>query len=983
MTPTSPLVQLPPNLLTALGLSTFVAFDVETTGLDPAHEQIIEVGAVRFQSGVEVESFSELIHCKKPLPPLIRKMTGITDELLVEAPSPKKVLSELLDFIGDDVLVGQNISFDLGFLKADLQRCKLSKDFTEPLCVDTALLARVLLSTLPARGLSSLSRYFNLPPEASHRALPDARQSGLVLQSLLSYFSRVDLKTVDLLRRLAQGMDHPSAWIFSAWADYLMKTPALEAHFQAYQLPFLRDNFLGRSPRGQSFSESRNQGDETPNFKEINPQGIENFFQSQGELAQYLHGYEPRQEQLEMASVCTQTFNTGGILAVEAGTGVGKSLAYLAPAIAWSQANQAAAERVIVSTNTINLQEQLFYKDLPLLAESDSDSFCAVLLKGRNNYLCRSRWERLTSEQPLRLSTSERLAALSLALWATQTLTGDVSEVATFHGEGSTSLWNQIASESGSCRGGKCQLRGICFHARVRQVAAKAHVVVINHALLLSDLAADHVPIGAYRTLVVDEAHHLEKAAAQHLGIELNFWRFRFLCRRLYEAEGPPTGVLARMLLGLGTVLDKHPATPGLTKVLEEASTQIVQLRRTALDFFTKLTAKLRSQVAGGEKDYTPKLRLRDPAKFLQEELLGQIPLLDNLQKTEKSLRQIITALSEIPLTALPRGSEWADDLNGALEELQQSKQAFTFFVSPADTNWVYWAELPRTSEKSSVHDFNVLLYAAPLNTDEILRLKLFDPLRSVILTSATLTVANRFHYITRKIGLSEAQNLTTLKLGSPFDFSRQMRIVLPAFLPTPRHADFETELTQLLLGVLRQVPHSTLGLFTSYRALRAVGETLEKELPGRPLLIQGQNGSRDHLLRSFRETPGAILLGTDSFWEGIDVVGEALELLIVAKLPFEVPSEPLVEAKLEKLKNEGKDPFMYYTVPEAVIRLRQGIGRLIRSKTDRGAALICDSRLLHNRYGQAFLDSLPVPVRVFQDQDDLLKELESFFGKI
>ncbi len=968
---------LPPDLLPALGLDSFVAFDVETTGLDPAYDRIIEVGAARFQDGREVAHFESFLHYSRPLPAAIRSLTGIKDEMLAEAPAERRVLPDLLKFIGDDPLAGHHISFDLGFLQAGAARLGLP-DQTQRPCADSALLARVLLPMLPSRSLTSLGRYFNVNCDERHRALSDARRTGEVLLHLLSYFPRVELKSVDLLRRIADELDHPSAGIFSAWSNYLMRSASLESGFRPFQLAGLRDNILGKLAPPKNPRERSSEDNESDSHDQIPEKEVEKIFASEGTLARYFSGFEFRPEQMQMAVKTSQVFNRGGILAVEAGTGVGKSLAYLVPAIFWAQANSERCERVIVSTNTINLQEQLFYKDLPLLSEVISEPFCAVLQKGRNNYLCRSRWENLVTEHPLRLSNSERLALLSLVLWAGQTRSGDIAEVSAFHGEGANTLWSRLASEGGACRGRRCQealQNGRCFHSRIRAAAARAHVVIVNHALLLADLAAEHVPLGAYSTLVVDEAHHLEKAAAQQLGKELTFWGIRFWSNRAYDPEGVTSGLLARILLGSGAALTDHPLLPGFKNSLEETANRVITLKRVAEDFFQHLTSAVRQEIPATENGYTQKLRLREPAAFLRIGELAEVPLLISLKAAEESLRQAIAVLLEIPVAALPRAEEWRDELGALLEELQQIKETFVFYFAPPDGNWVYWAELPRKQEH------HALLYAAPLNAGEILREQLLQPLRSVILTSATLTVTDRFHYFLRKIGLKEAENVAGLQLGSPFHYQEQMLIGLPAFLPSPRHPNFEFEMTQMLLETINRLPRGTLGLFTSHRMLQAVSRSLEQASLTRPLLVQGQGAARDQLLRQFREQPGSILLGTDSFWEGIDVVGEALELLLVAKLPFEVPSEPLVEARLEKLKAEGKDPFLYYTVPEAIIRLRQGIGRLIRSRTDRGAAIICDSRLINSRYGEAFLQSLPLPVKIFADFPEMIQELESFFA--
>lgn len=968
----STMPKLPSDLLPALGLSDFVALSIETSGSDPVFERLIEVGAVRFSEGREVNHFSALIRHKEPLSPAVANFTCINPEDLTKAKSERRVLPELLDFIGDDPVVGHNLNFVLAFLDPALKRLDFSSLRDDRALADSGLLARVLLPTLPGRTLSVLAQYFNLDAGNCDRALPKARLTAQLFLLFLSYFKRVDVKDVDVLRRIGEGFNHPSAWIFPAWFNYLMLSPSLESNMRPYQVPYLRDNLVGKLPRATRFS-----GDESSDeaeFESVDVCEVKAFFAPEGDLAQTFPHFEVRPEQEEMAAACAEVFDQGGVLAVEAGTGVGKSLAYLVPALRWAQANSDQGERVIVSTNTINLQEQLFYKDLPQLVESLPDPFSAVLLKGRSNYLCLTRWDNLITENPLRLTNSERLAILPLVLWTSQTRTGDISEVGAFGGEGSAALWGQLASEPGSCRGARCQSRGRCFHTRARNAASRAHVVVVNHALLMADLAADHQPIGSYQALVVDEAHHLERAASQHLGRELNYFMFRYWAGRMYESEGLATGILARILQRVSMMVSDHPVLPALKGALQDAGFQAGMLRQAALEFFQALTSSLREQVPRQDTGYTPKLRLRDPAAFLQSGSLAEAPLMLALMAVEKSLRQILAALDDISATTLPRVQEWKDEISGALEELLQFKDTFIFFFSPADEAWVFWAELPRRQE------YSAQLYAAPLNASEVLRDRLFNGLRTCVLTSATLTVAGRFHYFLRKVGLSDAPDVHTLKLGSPFDLQRQMLIGLPAFLPSPRSPDFESRIIDLAREVIRRVPRGTLGLFTSYRGLRSVSEALSLEMPGRNLLVQGQNGSRDQLLRRFREEPGSVLLGTDSFWEGIDVVGEALELLLVAKLPFEVPSEPVVEARLEKLKAEGKDPFMFYTVPEAVIRLRQGVGRLIRSKTDRGAALICDSRLVRYQYGQAFLESLPVTVQVFNTPAEMVEALEKFF---
>ncbi|TKJ41015.1 hypothetical protein CEE37_04950 [candidate division LCP-89 bacterium B3_LCP] len=966
--------KLPPDLFKAMGLSSFVAFDLETTGLDASKERIIEVGAVRFQDGSETEHFGSLVSCPFPLQPFITELTGISSDMLTGKPAEGEVVAELLEFIGDDPVVGHNVNFDLSFLKAAFKRAKTGKRSPKLLAVDTALISRVLLPTLPSRSLSALGNHFNLDTKVKHRATEDARRTGQLLRHLLAMFSQVDIKHVDLLRRISKGMNHPSDWIFPAWADYLMQTSTVEGAFQPHRLSFLSDNILGKLPDPISAEAAEAQTADEDTYCEIDSDNVSSFFQPDGRLQESFHNYEFRPEQVDMASSIADILNGSGYLAVEAGTGIGKSLAYLVPSIYWAQANRDLGERVIVSTNTRNLQEQLFFKDLPTLTEALPVKFSAVLLKGRSNYLCKRRWENLTTENPIRLSSNERLAMLPLVLWADQTRTGDVAETGAFGREGSGSLWARIASDGAACRGRRCRHRNFCFHTRVRSAAGRAHVVVINHALLMSDLAAEHVPIGAYRTLVIDEAHHLERAASQHLGRELNHWMFQSWIRRVFDAENVPTGLLAQIILGLGAARSDHPLLPGFSTAVEAAADKVNVLKFAAASFFDNITEAFRKSTSQNNNSYNEKIRLRQPDEKLAEIFSGEPQLLGTLRDLDKLFKILLETLQDIPMVVLQRGEDWMDDLRGVQEELQVFKANLDFFLQPADANWVYWAELPRKS------DFTATLYAAPLNAGEILKTQLFSALRCVMMTSATLTVADRFHYFLRKVGLSDEENAVTLKLGSPFDLPTQMLIGLPAYLPQPKKAEYEAAITSLIQSSIKKLKRGTLGLFTSHRTLRSVGQALESQKITGQLLIQGKNGTRDQLLRRFRNEPGSVLLGTDSFWEGIDVVGKALELLIVAKLPFEVPSEPLVEAKLEKIKAEGKDPFMYYTVPEAIIRLRQGIGRLIRSKTDRGAVLICDSRLATTRYGEAFMKSLPVRALVFDSQEETIRALDDFF---
>jgi len=711
----------------------------------------------------------------------------------------------------------------------------------------------------------------------------------------------------------------------------------------------------------------------------LDPFDVAGLLAPQGPVARALGGFEDRPSQRDMAAYIADAYNDGGVALLEAGTGVGKSFAYLAPALVWAREN---GERTIVSTNTINLQEQLVGKDLPILARAlgtgeHSPSF--ALLKGWRNYLCLARLEQARDVRGS-LFEDERAAELeALAAWAVQTSDGSLSDLPD---EPAAEVWDAVAAESDLCTRLKCPHFDQCFLFQARRRAAEADVVVVNHHLLASDLAVRMVSdnwqeaavLPPYRRLVLDEAHHLEDVAAMHLGAQVSMLGVQRLLSRL-EKNG------RGLLPTLGAVL------AGRDDLLSAASRDLVHqslfdalgaARRAADALFTLLARRLDS-----EPGPTPVLRLTDD--FVRDDVWAQglDVTLDNLLLGFSRLRDGVETIADRLSLDDPseRRAQLVGELRGVVRRLDAVAAGLTAALRPppgvpAAVRW-----LERRGRKTP----NVSLAAVPLDLAPILKENLFDRVETVVLTSATLAAGGDFGFLEQRVGLDLPPSRVRAREihASPFDFPAQCLFGIPTDLPEPR--DDEQGHDAAVARVLVELAHASDGgmfvLFTSHGALRRAAEAVRGVIGGRwPLLVQGE-GQRDQLLRRFREAGSAILLGTDSFWEGVDVPGRALRVLILAKLPFKVPSEPLTAARLERLEARGLNGFTHYLVPHAALKLKQGFGRLIRRTTDVGAVVLLDRRVVTKRYGRLILEGLPPAARAVGSWQDVRRACEEFFA--
>ncbi len=636
-----------------------------------------------------------------------------------------------------------------------------------------------------------------------------------------------------------------------------------------------------------------------------------------GLIARRMQDYESRPQQLQMAEAVADAIAAREHLVVEAGTGVGKSFAYLAPAILAAAADPGAEgrrTRVVISTHTISLQEQLITRDIPFLNAVLPVEFSAVLVKGRANYISLRRLAGTLARQRSMFHHTDELEQLeTLVHWSTQTTDGSRTDL-DFRPRGT--VWDEVVSDRNNCLRRGCPTHDECFYYKARRRAWNADLLVVNHALFFSDLAVRRNGgrlLPDYDVAILDEAHTIETVAADHLGLVATSGQLEFVLNRLYNDRNN-RGLLV------------HHQQRSLQQLTQET-------RHAATEFF----AALRDWQ---QQRQEPNGRVRVPPPLLNQ--------------VSAPLRQLAQGVLDVAAT-LDREEERLE-LTAAAERATGLATAVETWLIHGIDDAVYWMESQHGPRRVATR-----LVSSPIDVAPILRESLFQAVPSVILTSATLAVgADNFDFCTGRLGLTGARQL---RVGSPFDYASQCRLILPATMPDPSKGDaFANACTEAIRRHVAASPGGTLVLFTSYSMLDHCSQALSSwmDQQGLPLFCQGEDLSRTLMLERFRKEPRAVIFGTESFWQGIDVPGDALQTVIIAKLPFSVPDHPLLEARLERIRQRGGNPFIDYQLPEAVIKFKQGFGRLIRRTTDSGRVVILDPRIGSKPYGRVFLESLP-----------------------
>jgi predicted DnaQ family exonuclease/DinG family helicase len=906
--------------------SPVVALAVEIDGADADDGVLRAVAAVKFHAGSAIDS--------------------------TEA-GPRDLVPALPVFVGDSPIVGYGLSTAAALLAQ--AGVALGSGWW-----DVGELASLVVPGGGDATLESLARQLEVDTPSDEGVASRAQATWRVYEALVAL---VRAQPVAVMRRQADLMArarNPLAELLAALAEAPTSTEqgpigGIDQREIARRLE--RPRPIGAPAKAQQM---------------VDPDEITRLLAIDGPLAQFFPRYQPRLEQIAMARAVAEAmagrsnYGEGHHLVVEGGTGIGKSVAYLLPAILFAARNNV---RVVVSTNTINLQEQLISKDIPALIEAlsavgglDVSKFHYTQMKGKANYLCLRRWEALANSD---LLTAADAKTMSKTLgWLRQTRTGDRAELS-LRGD-DLDTWNRMsASNFGSCPGAR---EGACFYRHARDEANAAHLVVVNHALLLSNMQVDGTVLPEFDYLIVDEAHNLEEAATRQFGFRVSQTTVEELVERL-----------GNVIHSFGNALKVSPLEEqqreDAMRRMEEAQGPLVQVRDRWAKLMAGMVAFGKTQQEGGddgELRITPGLRAQ-PA-WSEIEIAW-----DEFEQAAADASNRADALWRIMENLPSERVPSLDDMKGLMSEWSSdqsdTRTQVMRFISDPDSLMVYWLGGGRGP---------LSMNGAPLEVASRLQDELFVQKKSVILTSATLAVRGGFKHVRERLGVEDSEELC---LGSPFDYRKAALLALPTDVPEPNVGGYPEAVADIVAQLALAAGGRTLALFTSHAGVRGTAAALRRILPskGIPVLAQGVDGTPQQLISRFQEDPKAVLLGTASFWEGVDIANNAMKVLVVARLPFNVPTEPVFAAR----SGLYDSPFMQYAVPQAVLRFRQGFGRLIRNKDDHGAVVVLDSRITSKPYGKAFLDSVPPAttlraplVEVMDGVRDWLRQPEPESGK-
>ncbi|MCQ2097885.1 MAG: 3'-5' exoribonuclease [Fibrobacter sp.] len=881
-------------------IPAFVAIDLETTGLDFEKDEIIEVALVRFENGEPGEAVDYLVKpTSAELRPFIENLTGISKADIESAEPFSALAQKIYAFIGDDPIVAHNANFDSKFLTQTFQKVGVS--FENHKVWDSLTVSRIAYQNIPNHRLDTLVQELNIPRSRAHRALPDADACGRLFVMALQKIASSDSWLLDALGKIARESSWDSIW------------PATE-------------NVLGKKDYCFPVVPM-----ETVSAKDKAPR-VSEFFKENGLLSSHIENFQVRASQQDFASVVERNMHKGGLCVMEAPTGSGKSLAYLVAA-----ANKAVAgERVVISTATRTLQEQLWNHDIPMIADLYQGKLKPAILKGRENYLCVRKFEELLESPSKLLLPEERDSFMAIVPWVYTTTSGDVNECTSFSQGRNRVLWSKMASSAKSCLGEKCPHYAHCPALAAKRRAMNSNLLLVNHSLFLSDMSLDFALLPLYEHIVFDEAHRLPEISSQSLGRTVSFFGLRNALKTVLPSRNRQDGLLSEITARIpAEQTELHELCANLGEALSETEKCLHR-------FFMKIGKKLTKQKNKNGFVYAGSIMAEydaDPSAFL-----------DQSQKAIKYSEQLFAAVRS---SKVENVGGLVNDLGGRMTELSRFVQDFEFLTKSSREGWVFYMEEP-------FNPHTIKLHANPLSPGNVWKEKFYPWIKSATFTSATLAVQGDLTYFVHKMGMDtlEGNRSPFLRVyGESSNRDSRQSVMVAKFLPKPSVAEYNDALNDVLASVLPDVSENTMVLFTSISAMlkaQAVLAPLYAER-GKLLLCQNVDGSLDGLVAMFRKERGACLLGCQSLWEGVDFPGDALKLLVIPKLPFPNPMDPLVAGITNKMKAEGLNSFKDYFVPEAYMELRQGLGRLIRSDEDSGKILILDSRVVLEHYGKSF----------------------------
>ncbi len=909
----------------------YVIVDLETTGLDIERDEIIEIAVVKVCRGLIVDEWSTLVAPGIPLPAEISELTGIDAEMLIGQPTIDEVLPRFAAFVGAADLVAHNAGFDSEFLH------KYWPD--ERIWLDTIVLAQIAWPCFASFSLFNLTTCLDIVNDNAHRALSDAQATAELLIRILTELDHLPERAKTDILRLAEGDETPTGVLLRRICG---QAGAVTAE------PERRS----REPRGKRC------GDES--FY-LEPEVIDDYLGAAGLCHRHFPDFEDRQPQIEMSHEVVKAFNDRSVLLAEAGTGTGKSLAYLLPAALFAAGS---GFPVAISTHTRYLQEQLVNKDIPMLSELLERPIKAAVLKGRSNYLCRRLYHYYLDETPEQL----RYFLMRVAVWRAASINGDGGELMLNSHE--LWKWRSVAASRENCVP-YCPYarKNSCFVQQARLRAADADLLILNHSLLIANAVIEKGFLPPLPFLVIDEAQHLEHAAADQMTARVDLPETMNALSRITRREkGKRSGALAQLEKYVA-LLGDTPAQEPIRREAETLTALTEEVATAAGRFFDLLAACFDSEAA--RQAFLP-AKLRVTAAHRQN---ADWPLLCQLGEELAAVMNQAAAGCFRILDLLLAGcseEEAAQQLNG-MEELQGAGATLRDLAATLQTclqeeqdNYVVWVEVDIASARQKIS-----LNTAPIQIDQLLNENLYANVESIVFTSATIAAGQDFKYFERRLGLDLLQEPPRhLLLASPFHYREQALTAVVTDLPDwGKCSEIEAvdAISAALIPLLAASRGRAIVLFTSHRQLRAVYQQIRQPLAERQItvLAHGVTGDPQALLHRLKREDHCCILGAASFWEGVDVIGDRLSLIVVVRLPFLPPNTPIMAARAEQIEETGRSSFAELSLPQALIRFKQGFGRLIRSDLDRGVFCVLDRRILEKRYGRSFLNCLPDMRRV------------------
>lgn len=931
----------------------FVVIDLETTGNAPKKgDKIIQFAAVVIENGEITEKYSSFIHPGIDIPIFIKELTGITNEMVKEAPAFAEVAPTILSMLDDAYFVAHNVQFDLTFLNEELVASGYN-EYAGPV-IDTVELARILYPTADGYQLNDLALQMGFDHDRPHQADSDAFVTAKILKQMIHKFASLPEQTLNTFVSLSNTLKSDLRLIIEQLI--IKKQVSIE------EIPAHLEIFNGLALRKENINENSN----SPTYLHQNMDG--NFPLTDDEkvlmLQSGLPSYECREGQLTMMDEVYDSLLQSRHSIIEAGTGIGKSLAYLIPAAYFANETRHC---VVISTYTTLLQEQLLKKEIPLLEKMLPFSVKTVLLKGRTHYLSLEKYSHSLKEFDDNYDAN--LTKMQILIWLTETTTGDIDELNL--SSGGSLFWNKIKSDETVFFNNK-RWFARDFYFRARHRARTADIIITNHALLVTDLAAKQSILPKYEHVIIDEAHHFAKIAAKQTGYELDYLSIRLLLGKLGTLEQRQL-FYQLMQLVESTVPSEtnHQDKKIINDQLHDLSFEIDQFFTTGQSYVHKQIKK--------KHQHTNRISFQLKGNDKSAVVLAAERYYFSLKEFIFSIRKQIEIVQKMAAQLTSMQQFHLEEIVTILDEMEEIEQTIKQLFLKVSPEYVTWIEM----DKRSVHQ-TISVFGEPIDVSPYLQKRFFQVKKSVVLTSATLTIDHSFDFITEQLGLGGFQP-KIMQIDSPFQYEKQVKLIIPEDIPEINKVtieDYTAALAEYIITIAEATKGRLFILFTSYDMLKTTYSLLKESgfLEDFVLIAQGiSSGSRTRLTKNFQRFDRSILLGTSSFWEGVDIPGEDLSCLMIVRLPFSPPDDPVFAAKAALLKEQGKNPFSQLSLPEAVLRFKQGFGRLIRTSDDRGIIIVFDRRIVTKSYGKTFLQSIPsIPVNT-KKIDDTVKFIDKW----